>query len=137
MTLARVLRTISAPTLGLHTVGDLLVSVEQGRESAELVPGARYVELPGTDHLPFFEDPETSLGLIEEFVTGERYGVATDRVLVTVVFNDIVSSTALASQLGDHVWKQTLETYRHRGTRSGTVQGPIDQDHRRRDPHDL
>ena len=106
-----VLPAISAPTLVLHTVGDLLVSVEQGRESADLVPGARYVELPGTDHLPFFQDPETSLGLIEEFVTGERYSVATDRVLATVVFNDIVSSTALASQLGDRGWKQTLDTY--------------------------
>jgi class 3 adenylate cyclase len=106
-----VLPAISVPTLVLHVVGDLMVSVEQGRESAALVPGARYVELSGTDHLPFFQDPETSLGLIEEFVTGERHRVATDRVLATVVFNDIVSSTALASELGDHRWKETLNTY--------------------------
>jgi pimeloyl-ACP methyl ester carboxylesterase len=106
-----VLPTISVPTLVLHCIGDRLVSVEQGRESARLIPGSRYVELGGTDHLPFFESPEVSLGLLEEFVTGERHPVEVDRVLATVVFNDIVGSTALASEMGDRRWKETLDTY--------------------------
>lgn len=65
-----VLPAVSAPTLVIHRSGDLVVAVDQGREAAQLIPGARYVELPGADHVPYFDDPETTLALIEEFVTG-------------------------------------------------------------------
>ena len=88
-----VLSAVTTPTLVIHRTGDLVVGVDQGHEAAELIPGARYVELAGDDHLPYFDDPETTLGLIEEFVTGERHQVEADRVLATVVFTDIVNST--------------------------------------------
>jgi pimeloyl-ACP methyl ester carboxylesterase len=106
-----VLPAISVPTLVMHRVGDRVVSVEHGREAAQLIPAARYVELPGTDHLPFFEDPEVTLGLVEEFVTGTRHRTEPDRVLATVVFTDIVASTEHASRLGDRRWKETLDAY--------------------------
>jgi class 3 adenylate cyclase len=106
-----VLPAVSSPTLVVHRIGDRVVAAEHGREAAQLIPGARYVELPGTDHLPFFEDPEATLGLIEEFVTGQRHRAAPDRVLATVVFTDIVGSTERASRLGDRRWKELLDTY--------------------------
>jgi class 3 adenylate cyclase len=67
--------------------------------------------LPGADHLPYFDDAETTLALIEEFVTGERRRSETDRVLATVVFTDIVNSTEHATTLGDRRWRETLDTY--------------------------
>ncbi|HZE15001.1 MAG TPA: alpha/beta fold hydrolase, partial [Mycobacterium sp.] len=106
-----VLPSIVVPTLVMHVKGDRMVSAEQGRQAAELIAGSRYVELAGSDHLPFFESPEATLGLIEQFVTGERHRADADRVLATVVFNDIVGSTSLASDMGDRRWKETLDTY--------------------------
>ncbi len=66
------LPSISAPTLVLHRTGDRLYSLDMGRQMADGIPGARFVELEGTDHLPYYEEPERILGLIEEFVTGRR-----------------------------------------------------------------
>ena len=105
------LPAVSVPTLVIHRSGDRVVGVEQGREAADLIPGARYVELEGTDHLPFWEDPEATLALIQEFTTGERYDVERDRVLATVLFTDIVESTQHASRVGDRHWKDLLERY--------------------------
>ena len=106
-----VLSAVTTPTLVIHRTGDLVVGVDQGREAAELIPGARYVELAGDDHLPYFDDPDTTLGLIEEFVTGERHPVEADRVLATVVFTDIVNSTEHASRIGDRNWREALDSY--------------------------
>jgi pimeloyl-ACP methyl ester carboxylesterase len=106
-----VLPAVSAPTLVLHRRGEQLVVVDQGREAAQLVPGARYVELPGSDHLPYFDDPETTLALIEEFVTGQRRVPEPDRVLATVMFTDIVDSTGHTSRMGDRRWKDVLADY--------------------------
>jgi pimeloyl-ACP methyl ester carboxylesterase len=106
-----VLPAIGTPCLVIHRRDDRIVPVEHGREAAQLVADARYVELPGADHLPFFEDPETILGLIEEFVTGARHHPEPDRVLATVVFTDIVRSTDLASRMGDRRWKEMLDAY--------------------------
>jgi pimeloyl-ACP methyl ester carboxylesterase/DNA-binding CsgD family transcriptional regulator len=66
------LPSISAPTLVLHRTGDRLYSLDKGRQMAAGIPGARFVELEGTDHIPYYEEPERILGLIEEFVTGHR-----------------------------------------------------------------
>ncbi len=106
-----VLPAVAVPTLVIHRDGDLAVPVEQGREAAELIPGARYVELPGSDHLPYFQDPEATLTLIEEFVTGERHHTEPDRVLATVVFTDIVNSTEHARSMGDRRWREVLDAY--------------------------
>jgi class 3 adenylate cyclase len=106
-----VLPAVSAPTLVIHRSGEQLVVVDQGRETAQLISGARYVELPGSDHLPYFDDPETTLSLIEEFVTGQRPVWEPDRVLATVLFTDIVDSTGHTSRLGDQRWKDLLAEY--------------------------
>jgi class 3 adenylate cyclase len=106
-----VLPAVSVPTLVMHRSGEQLVVVEQGREAARLIPGARYVELPGSDHLPYFDDAETTLALIEEFVTGQRHAPEPDRVLATVMFTDIVDSTGHTTRLGDRRWKDLLADY--------------------------
>jgi pimeloyl-ACP methyl ester carboxylesterase len=112
-----VLPTISTPTLVLHRAGDLSYSLEQGRYLADHIQGARFVELAGTDHAPWFEDPDTNLGLIEEFVTGERHRVEPDRVLATTMFTDIVGSTQQASRVGDRRWGELLDQYESLATR--------------------
>jgi pimeloyl-ACP methyl ester carboxylesterase len=106
-----VLPTVSVPTLVMHRTGDLTVDVTQGQEAAELIPNARMVELAGTDHLPYWEDCDTTLGLIEEFVTGHRRPVEPDRLLATVLFTDIVGSSAQAARVGDRRWKELLDDY--------------------------
>ena len=66
------LPSVSAPTLVLHRTGDRLYPHDVCRQMADGIPGARFVELEGTDHLPYYEEPERILGLIEEFITGRR-----------------------------------------------------------------
>ncbi len=109
-----VLSAIQAPTLILHRVGDRTVPVEAGRYLAQHIGGARYVELPGDDHLLQAFDQETLdllIDEIEEFVTGARSGPDPDRVLVTVMFTDIVGSTERAAAVGDRRWREALEGY--------------------------
>jgi class 3 adenylate cyclase len=105
------LPTVRVPTLVLHHVGSL-VPVALGRLTAELIPGARYVELPGRDHLPGAGDPEAIAGEIEEFVTGtRRERTPADRILATVMFTDIVESTRQAAELGDSAWRELRERH--------------------------
>jgi hypothetical protein len=81
-----VLPTIRVPTLVLHRSGDRCLKVEEGRYVASRIPGAKYVELPGADHLPFAGDQEQILGEIEEFLTGVRpESRRADSVLATVL----------------------------------------------------
>jgi class 3 adenylate cyclase len=124
-----VLPTIRVPTLVIHRTDDRAVSVEQGRYLAAHVPGARYVELPGEDHLPWVNGDDI-LAELEEFVTGSRPAVEGDRVLATVLFSDIVDSTLLAAELGDRRWRRLLEAHhaavreelrRHRGEEIDTA----------------
>ncbi|HEX2128145.1 MAG TPA: adenylate/guanylate cyclase domain-containing protein [Solirubrobacterales bacterium] len=105
-----VLPSIAVPTLVLHHA-ESAIPVDQGRLIAELVPQARFVELPGRDHLPGAGDPEAVAGEIEEFVTGTRARLAQDRVLATVLFTDIVDSTRRAADLGDSAWRDLLERH--------------------------
>ena len=104
------------PTLVLHRTEDTLVSVEGGRELAAGIPGDRLVELPGTDHLFFLDDDANDkvLAEIEEFLTGARSAPAVDRVLATVVFEDIVNSTKRAQATGDQGWRDLLNAHTRR-----------------------
>jgi class 3 adenylate cyclase len=104
------LPTITAPTLVLHHA-DTQIPVTQGKLAAQLIPGARYLELAGRDHLPGAGDPEAIAGEIEEFLTGARPGGSPDRVLATVLFTDIVDSTRRAAEMGDSAWRQLLERH--------------------------
>jgi pimeloyl-ACP methyl ester carboxylesterase len=103
-----VLPTIHVPTLVLHRHGDRVVNRRAGEELAAQIPNARYVELPGIDHLPWAGDSESVLGEIEEFLTGARSVAEPDRVLATVMFTDIVGSTQRAGEVGDARWRELL-----------------------------
>ena len=108
-----VLPAIQVPTLVMHRVGDSAISVELGREIAANIPGAKYVELPGADHIPFFERDLTDrmVDEVEEFLTGSRSEPDVDRVLATVMFTDIVDSTRRAAALGDRQWRALLDRH--------------------------
>ena len=109
-----ILPSIQVPTLILHREGDALVPVEAGRYLAQNIPGAKYIELPGEDHLFQALDQDVLdllLDEIEEFITGARHRPETDRVLATVMFNDIVGSTERAAELGDRQWRELLGNY--------------------------
>jgi pimeloyl-ACP methyl ester carboxylesterase len=106
-----VLPSIRVPTLVLHRAGDRLLYAENGRYLARAIPGARYVELEGEDHLPFVGDTEALLGEVQEFLTGSRQPAELDRVLATVLFVDLVDSTGHAVRLGDARWTSLLEDY--------------------------
>jgi pimeloyl-ACP methyl ester carboxylesterase len=106
-----VLPAIRVPTLVLHRSGDRDSSVEEGRYLAARIPGAKCVELRGSDHLPWVGDQDAVLDEVEEFLTGVRQGPEPDRVLATVLFMDIVSSTEQAAALGDQGWRHLLESY--------------------------
>jgi class 3 adenylate cyclase len=98
--------------LVIHRSDDVAVNVEGGRELAALIPGARYVELPGADHIPFIGDNSGEIvDAIEEFLTGSRTPVTLDRVLATVLFTDIVGSTEKAAALGDRLWRDLLDEH--------------------------
>lgn len=105
-----VVPSINVPTLILHTVDDEICHVENARFLARTIPGARYVELPGGDHVPWF-DPDRVIAEIREFLTGTREVATRNRVLATVLFTDLVRSTELAAGLGDRRWRDLLEQH--------------------------
>ena len=106
-----VLSTITAPTLILHRRDDRLTPVSWGRYLSERIPGARYIELPGRDHLVIAGDQDELLDEVEEFLTGERREREPERVLATVVFGDIVKSTERAAEFGDARWRDLLAAH--------------------------
>jgi pimeloyl-ACP methyl ester carboxylesterase len=107
----RVLPSVHVPTLVLHRVGDRGVSVTHGRYLAEHIPAASYVELEGVDHLPSVGNADVILDEIEEFLTGVRDPLERNRMLATVMFTDIVSSTKRAHELGDRKWRELLNQH--------------------------
>ncbi len=109
-----VLSSIRVPALVLHRTGDRAISVEAGRYLADHIPDATFVELPGVDHLPWVGDSERVVSEIEEFLTGVRGSAMPDRVLGTVLFTDIVGSTATAAEIGDLGWKDLLGAHNER-----------------------
>jgi class 3 adenylate cyclase len=104
-----ILPAIRVPTLLLHSVRDATIPIGTSRYMAERIQGARLVELPGEDHLPWLSDSDAILGEIEEFLTGVRHTVEPDRVLATVLFTDIVGATEKAAALGDRRWRDLLD----------------------------
>jgi class 3 adenylate cyclase len=106
-----VLPAIRVPTLVLHRSGDAFVDVAAGRYLGTHIPGAHYIELQGTDHLPWIGDAGAMLDRIEEFLSGSITEVEPDRVLATVMFVDMVDSTRTAVALGDKAWREVLDRY--------------------------
>ena len=106
-----VLPALSVPTLVMHQTGDRVCRVENGRYLAKHIPGARYVELAGEDHVPWGPQMEPIVAEMQECLTGDRDEPEPDRVLATVLFTDIVDSTKRAVELGDRRWRDLLETH--------------------------
>jgi class 3 adenylate cyclase len=106
-----VLPTIRVPTLVLHRAGNRYVLADNGRYLAEHIDGAKFVELPGADHLYHAGDSEMMLGPVQEFLTGRRAHPQPERVLATVLFTDIVGATEKAERLGDSAWRELLERH--------------------------
>jgi class 3 adenylate cyclase len=104
------LPAISAPTIVMHRRGDL-VPIAHGRLLADRIPGARMIELAGSDHAIWTEDADVIVGEIEQLLTGSRGTPAPDRVLATVLFTDIVDSTRRAADVGDAAWRRLLEQH--------------------------
>lgn len=104
------LPVIRVPTLVVHSVGDQAIPVAAGRYLAQHIRGAKYVELPGVDHLPWGQDGPAITAAIEEFLTGSRQGEV-DRVLATVLFTDIVDAIRTAVEIGDRRWRELLERH--------------------------
>ena len=89
-----ILPTLAAPTLVIHARDDL-VPVQGGRYLADHIAGARYLEVDGADHAPWFTEPDRILTGMEEFLTGSHAAPAqSHRALRTVLFTDMVASTA-------------------------------------------
>jgi pimeloyl-ACP methyl ester carboxylesterase len=112
-----VLSAISVPTLVIHRGGDLYAPVGHGRYLAEHIDGARYLELPGSDHLEFVGEVDPMLDEIQEFVSGLGGAQPVERVLATVLFTDLVDSTARAAALGDARWRHLLDEHDALGQR--------------------
>lgn len=106
-----ILGAVRAPTLVLHRVEDRTTLIEASRYMAERVPGARFMELPGRDHAPYFDHPDELIDEIRYFLTGSRSEREPDRVLATIMFSDIVASTETASRIGDRRWRDMLDAY--------------------------
>jgi class 3 adenylate cyclase len=107
----RRLGEVRVPTLVLHRTDDKFIDVRHSRYLAERIPGARLVELPGDDSLPSLGDSDALIAEIQEFLTGGRSRAAPDRVLLTVLFTDIVGGTARAAELGDRRWRDLLAAH--------------------------
>lgn len=105
----RVLPSIRVPTLVIHRSDDALLRVEEGRYIASQIPGAKFVELPGEDHLPFVGDQDAILDEIEEFLTGMRHAPEYDRVLATVLC--VRLSHPPAETTSDPEWLDTCERF--------------------------
>ena len=106
-----VVPAITSPTLIVHRVGDQVCHVENARFLAAHIAGARYVELAGDDHVPYAGGGSEIVDEIQEFLTGVREPEEPDRVLVTVLFTDIVGSTERAREMGDRGWRELLDRH--------------------------
>jgi class 3 adenylate cyclase len=105
-----VLPSVRCPTLVLHRTGDLDASVEEGRYIAARIPGARFVELEGDDHIPIV-DTDQVLDEVEGFLTGSRPATPSHRVLTTILCTDLVGSTERVHALGDAAWASLLDRH--------------------------
>jgi class 3 adenylate cyclase len=111
----QLLPAISVPTLVLHRAGDLIEPVGAGRYLASEIASAEYVELSGADHFPWAGDQDSLIAEVERFVATVHSDEQDtfDRVLATILFTDIVDSTAQAAAMGDHRWSYVREQHEH------------------------
>jgi class 3 adenylate cyclase len=106
-----ILPTVRVPTLVVQHADDPFITPAMGKDIADHIPGAKYVELPGRNLYHFVEPWRESFQEIAEFLTGQQPDVADDRVLATVLFTDIVDSTRHAAEMGDRDWRALLDAH--------------------------
>jgi class 3 adenylate cyclase/pimeloyl-ACP methyl ester carboxylesterase len=126
-----VLPSIQVPTLVLHRTDAPEERVDSGRYLGAHIPGARFVELPGADYFPWVGDQEPVIREVDRFLKAiDEEQAFLERVLATVLFTDIVGSTEMAAELGDHRWRDLLARHdstvrvmlsRYRGTEVNTA----------------
>jgi class 3 adenylate cyclase len=109
-----ILSAIRSPTLVIHRTDDQIEVIGAGRDFADRIAGARFVELPGGDNSPWAGEQDAVLDEVEEFLTGRRHTPSIDRVLATVLFTDIVGSTERAAAMGDDRWGELLAEHHER-----------------------
>ena len=105
------LPSVQAACLVIHAAHGFSMFEEQSRYLVEHLPQARLVALDAIDHFPWFSGGDRIVAEVEEFVTGTRSAVPSDRVLTTLLFTDIVGSTERAAEVGDHRWHEVIERY--------------------------
>ena len=104
------LPSVQCPALVLHRTGDRDARIDEGRYIAGRIPGARFVELAGDDHIPGI-DPDQIVDEVEEFLTGSRPSTPSYRVLTTILCTDLVGSTERVQRLGDEAWAAVLDRH--------------------------
>ena len=109
-----VLPLVRAPTLVLHRIDNPSVRIDHARHLAANIPNAELIELGGADHPYWAGDAGALTGEIERLLTGSTRPVLADRTLATVLFTDLVNSTAQLERQGDSSWRAVLD--RQRGT---------------------
>jgi class 3 adenylate cyclase len=118
------LPSISVPTLVVHRERNRFIHLGAGRYLAEHIPNAKFVVLPGDDHMFFVGDTDALVDEIEEFLTGTRSGAEGDVLTMTVLFTDIVASTEHQARVGPREWSRLTDRHeamvrvaltRHRG----------------------
>jgi pimeloyl-ACP methyl ester carboxylesterase len=105
-----ILPTIRVPTLVMSRVGDPVVEIDAARDLARRIPGAKLVEFPGQGH-NWSDIWEQVVDELEGFVTGGHHATPSSRVLVTILFVDIVRSTEHVARVGDATWRATLDRF--------------------------
>ena len=106
-----VLPQLTSRTLVLNRSHNRVVPMKHSEHVAAHITGAKLVELPGEDHLMFSQGIDRIADELEEFLTGARSGKDPDRLLATLLFTDIVDSTTRAAEVGDRVWRDTLDRH--------------------------
>ena len=111
MDVRALLPAVRVPTLVVQHADDPVVLPDWGKDVADRISGAKYVELPGRNIFHFVEPWRSSFQEVAEFLTGHQAEVADDRVLATVLFTDIVDSTRRAAEMGDRDWRALLDAH--------------------------
>jgi class 3 adenylate cyclase len=111
-----VLPVVSVPTLVVHQRADPMWPVEHGRYLVQHIPGARYLELDGDEFFPSVPHVPQLLAQVMPFLqeAATREAPEPDKVLATILFSDIVGSTARAAELGDARWLELLAAHHRR-----------------------
>jgi class 3 adenylate cyclase/pimeloyl-ACP methyl ester carboxylesterase len=103
------LSSVLVPTLVLHREGDRYIRLGAGRWLAAHIPGAKFVVLPGEDHLFFVGDTDALVDEIQQFLTGARSEAEGEAAMAAVLFTDIVGSTEYQARVGPREWSRLTD----------------------------